>query len=339
MNTTSKKTLTLTIEQATTLAANTLIANQTSPTNAKIVANALVKAEVEQQGGHGISRLLTYAPQSNNGKVNGHAMPSTDQISANIVRISAQNGFAFPALNMAVEALEKMLPESGLALAGICNSHHFGQAGAPCEALAKKGFVAIIFGNTPVAMPIPPSNAPILGTNPIAFAAPIAEQPPLVIDMALSQVARGRIIKAQMNNEPISTGWAIDANGDPTTEPDKALNGGSLLPLGGQKGALLALMVEILSACLLNMHLSTEASSLLNDKGDAPNIGQTILAIDPLRISSDGFFLTMNRLIENLKQNDVHIPGSNKASLWQQALKNGITIDEKLYKKIQILNQ
>ncbi len=328
----------LTIDAATDLAKQALQRNNTSPDNALCVANALVQAEIEHQQGHGLCRLLSYAPQAKNGKINGVAKPTINNISDALFCVDAHHGFAFPALDLAIQQIEIVIDKTAICLAGITRSHHFGQASQIVEKLAKKNYLAIVLGNTPKAIAPPPSKQPLLGTNPIAFAAPIGgidNHPPLVIDMALSNTARGKIIIAKQQGEKIPLHWAYDKNGNATDDPTLALDG-MLQPLGGNKGALLALMVEVMSAALMNGHFGFEASSLLNDEGDAPNLGQTIIAIDPHRLNPN-FSERMIVLRDTLQQNGVHIAGSKKASYHQHAQKYGIEIEAALLQKILAL--
>ncbi|MEL0114384.1 MAG: Ldh family oxidoreductase, partial [Rickettsiales bacterium] len=153
----------------------------------------LALAEADGQKGHGASRIPSYAAQSKSGKVDGHARPVAEQVGAAAIRIDAKSGFALPALNLAVERLRALAPQTGIAAAAIANSHHSGVAGHPVEALARAGLVALSFGNTPHAIAPWGGTRPLFGTNPLAFAAPRRDAPPLVIDMSLSKVARGRI--------------------------------------------------------------------------------------------------------------------------------------------------
>ena len=128
----------------------------------------------------------------------------------------------------------------------------------------------------------------LFGTNPIAFSTPREDEAPLVIDMSLSKVARGKVMVANQQDEKIPEGWAIDSEGKPTTDPKKALEG-AMLPIGDAKGSALALMVEILAAGLTGSNFGFEASSFLNAEGDSPGVGQLIIAIDPSFFAGDQF--------------------------------------------------
>ena len=177
--------------------------------------------------------MPSYSEQAKVGKVDGFAKPSLARSGASL-RVDAGTGFAHPAIEMALAELVPLTRELGTASAGIYASHHCGQAGAHVEKLAKAGLIAFAFSNTPSAMAFHGGKRTRLGTNPLAFAAPLPGRAPLVIDMALSMVARGRIITARERGEPIPAGWAVDKNGSPTTDPEAALSG-TLLPIGGPK--------------------------------------------------------------------------------------------------------
>jgi len=262
------------------LVTRALVASRTSEANARSVARALVAAEIDGQGGHGLSRVQSYAAQSRSGKVDGFATPLLTRTRSGSAMVDVAGGFAYPAFDLAIEALPVMVHEAGIAAAGFVRSHHFGVVGRHVERLAEQGLVALAFGNTPGAMAAAGGRRPVFGTNPIAIAAPQQEGAPLVVDLALSEVARGRIMAAAQRGEAIPEGWAFDAEGRPTTDAKAAL-AGSLNPSGGTKGAALALMVEVLAVALTGANPSHAASSFFDGDGPPPGVGQLLVAIDP----------------------------------------------------------
>ena len=173
-----------------------------------------------------------------------------------------------------------MAPESGIAMAALYHSHHFGQAGYHVERLAQQGLVALVLGNSPKAIAPWGGRDGVFGTNPIAFAAPRQNAEPLLIDLSLSKVARGKVMVAAKNGTAIPEGWALDKDGQPTTDAKAALEG-TMIPLGDAKGAALVLMVEILAAAVTGANFGFEASSFFTADGPAPGVGQTLIAIDP----------------------------------------------------------
>jgi len=324
---------TLTLDEAERLVAGALARARTSPENATCVARALVAAEADGLKGHGLSRAPTYAAQAKVGKVDGFATPKLARPRPGAAVIDAAHGFAFPALAAAVEALPAMAREAGIASAAIFRSHHCGAAGHPAERLAEQGLVALMVANTPAAIAPWGGAKAVFGTNPIAFACPLPGRPPLVIDLALSKVARGNILAAKQKGEPIPRGWALDAEGKPTTDPDAAL-AGTMLPLGDAKGTPLALMVELLAAGLTGANFAADASSFLDAKGPPPGTGQLVVAFDPAAFggSPERFV----RLIEQVEsQPGARLPGSRRLLLRQRAKSDGLTVSETLLKEIE----
>lgn len=311
-----------------TLVTAVLVAHRTAAAAAASVARALVRAEIDGHAGHGLSRVAAYAAQAGNGKIDGHAAPVLTHKRPAAAMIDAGHGFAYPALDLAVQELPAMAAANGIASIGIVRSHHFGVAGLTVERLADAGLVAIIMGNTPHAMAAPGGRRPMFGTNPLAFACPRRNAVPVVVDLALSQVARGRIVMAAQRHEPIPLGWAVDRDGAPTTDAKAAL-GGTLLPLGGAKGAALALMVEVMAAALTGANFAFEASSFLDDRGPAPGVGQLLIAIDPGAFSGREVFLDRMAVMAAAIEGDdgARLPGSRRMALRAQALRDGVRVD------------
>jgi len=327
----------LSLAEAEALVVRALTACETSDANARTVAAALVAAEADGQGGHGLSRVAAYAGQARSGKVDGRAQPEVDRLSPAAVRIDAGAGFAFPALEVARQELRRMAGDSVVGIAGIHHSHHFGQAGYHVERLAEKGLVALMVGNSPSAMAPWGGSKGIFGTNPIAFAAPRKDHPPLVIDLSLSKVARGKVMAAAKTGQRIPEGWALDPEGNPTTDPEAAL-AGTMIPMGDAKGAALALMVEILSASLIGANHAFEASSFFTADGPPPGVGQFILAIDPGPLSGGSFAARLEVLIAALEDQDgARLPGERRFALRAAAARDGIAVPRVLLTEIRAL--
>jgi (2R)-3-sulfolactate dehydrogenase (NADP+) len=332
------KTLQITEKEAWDLAFNALRNNQTSEHNAKEVADALVSAEFDGQAGHGLSRIPSYVEQLTAGKVKGNVAPSLLSSKGSVIRVDANNGFAFPAISLAIKEITSTCKKYGIAAASVSRSHHFGQAGRHVELLAEQGLIGLMFGNTPKAIPPWGGSKPLFGTNPIAFSAPRDNDAPMVIDMSLSKVARGKVMLANQQNEKIPEGWAIDAEGKPTTDPKKAL-AGAMLPIGDAKGSALALMVEILAAGLTGSNFGFEASSFLDAEGDSPGVGQLIIAIDPSFFAGDSFGERTETIVDAiLEQPSTRLPGDKRLEKRKLREKSDkITISKELHEKISIL--
>jgi (2R)-3-sulfolactate dehydrogenase (NADP+) len=328
---------TLTLEQAHALVVQALVKHRTDPANAALVADALVAAEADGQKGHGLSRLPSYCGQAASGKVDGFAKPQLQPAAAAALRVDARHGFAYPAMALAVEKLAELTPANGVAVAAVFNSHHCGLAGYHVEALARRGLVGLLFANTPQAIAPWGGSRGLFGTNPIAFAVPREKHDPMVIDLSLSKVARGKIMFAKQEGQAIPEGWAVDAAGKPTTDPVAAL-AGTMLPMGDAKGAALVLMVEILAAALTGSHFGFEASSFFEAEGEPPSVGQLLLALDPGPVSGGAFAGRLETLLGAiLDQDGTRLPGDRRLGLRQKAQKDGLTLTEQQYEQLQRL--
>jgi (2R)-3-sulfolactate dehydrogenase (NADP+) len=328
---------TLSLAAAENLVVEALTRAKTDPENAKSVARALVAAEAEGLKGHGLSRVPSYAAQAKIGKVDGFAKPSIEWKKPAAAMIDAANGFAFPAVDLAVKELPAAAKKNGLAAAGIRRSHHCGAAGQPVEKLAEAGLMALMFATTPGAIAPWGGSKAVFGTNPIAFSCPLPGKPPVVVDLSLSKVARGNILAAKQKNEKIPEGWALDANGKPTTDPNAAL-AGTMLPLGDAKGTALALMVELLAAGLTNANYAADASSFLDAKGSSPGTGQLLIAFDPSAFGGEDVLAHFSALAASIEsQSGARLPGARRLALREKAKRDGVTIGDALLAEIKTL--
>ena len=332
------KTVNVSIADALGISTNALEKSGALRRNAEITAQALVRAEIDGQKGHGLSRVPSYAAQVRSGKVNGQASPILEKIKPGLLRIDAGFGFAYPAIEMALPEISELAREIGIAAAAIYHSNHFGVAGHPSEDLARQGFVALIYGNTPAAMAPYGAKEKAIGTNPIAFAAP-HDDDPIVIDFALSSVARGKIMAAKQAGKSIPEGWALGSDGKPTTDAETALQG-SVIPIGGATGAALALMVEIMSGCLAGTALGFGASSLFDGDGPPPNLSQVILAIDAGNLYGGGFeerIKELAKVYDSIK--GARFPGLKRLQSRKESEELGLNIPSSLFEEIQELAQ
>jgi len=287
-------------------------------------ARALVAAERDGLPSHGLARAPFYAAQMRTGKVRPGAEPEVVRDGA-VVRVDAGYGLAFAAIEAGAEAARPVARELGLAAVSITRSHrelglaaisitrshHFGVAGHAVEPFARAGMIALALSNSPAAMAPWGGNRALYGTNPIAFAAPRAQGDPLLIDLSLSHVARGKVMLAQKAGTPIPDGWALDAEGRPTTDAAAAM-AGTMIPAGGAKGAALALMVELLTAGLAGANYAYEASSLFDDAGDPPGLAHFILVLDPGRFAP-GFTERAEAMFAAIEaQEGARLPGARR---------------------------
>lgn len=322
------------LEEAQALAVQTLKRCRTGEDNAISTAKAVVAAEADGLKGHGLSRVPLYAAQSKVGKVDGFAVPRVEQVRPAVIAVDAAGGFAYPAIDVAIAALQPAARAAGIAAASIRRSHHCGAAGQPVERLAQAGFVALLLANTPAGMAPWGGSKAVFGTNPIAFACPLEGRPAIVIDLALSKVARGNILAAKQKGQQIPDDWALDADGKPTTDPEQALRG-TMVPLGGAKGSALALMVELLAAGLVGANFAAEASSFLDAEGPSPGTGQLLIAIDPNAFAANSLS-RFGVLAESITaQPGARLPGARRLAAREKAAREGLTVADELLQQIE----
>jgi (2R)-3-sulfolactate dehydrogenase (NADP+) len=328
----------LSIERLNELAATALQRAGAAPEMARITAHALVAAEAQGLGSHGLARVAQYAGHLRHGRVNGHAQPAVVRSRAAACLVDADEGLAFPACALAVREAIARARATGAAFAGVTRSHHFGAAAWHLEPVAAAGLVGLAFGNSPAAMPAWGGRRAIFGTNPIAAVFPRRGAPPLTIDLSLSEVARGKLMVAAREGKPIPLGWALDKDGNPTTDPKAGLEG-MMLPAGGVKGAMLALMVELICCALTGAAFGFEADSFFTDEGNRPRIGQAFVVIDPDAVGgNDVFHERIETLVATmLLDAQVRLPGQRRVDLARRAEAEGIEVAAPLLAQLESL--
>ncbi|MES2990000.1 MAG: Ldh family oxidoreductase [Pseudomonadota bacterium] len=330
----------LTMDEARALVSRALQAAGANEPMAQATARALVLAEAQGLASHGLSRVAQYATHLRNGRVNGAAVPTIAKRKGAAAIVDAQEGLAFAACELAVTEAIARAGEFGIAIVGVTNSHHCGVVIDHLRAAAEAGMVGLGFANSPSAMPAAGGKHPIFGTNPIAAIFPRrGDAVPLMIDLSLSEVARGKLMVAAKDGKAIPAGWALDAQGQPTTDPKAGL-AGSMLPIGAvssPKGAMLALVVELLVTALIGANFGFEASSFFVDEGNRPRIGQTFIVIDPGALAGrEGFLDRVEVLVREMLVDDgVRLPGARREALLAKAQAEGIDTGEAVIKSLQ----
>ncbi len=324
----------LSIAELTARVAGALEQAGASQAMALCTARALVLAESQGLGSHGLSRVAQYATHLKNGRANGQAVARVMQRRGGALLVDAGEGLAFPACELAVAEAVAAAPAQGIVIAGVANSHHCGVLVDHLRPAAAAGLVALAFANSPAAMPAAGGRHPIFGTNPVAAAFPRRGANALLIDMSLSEVARGKLMVAAKEGRPIPLGWALDDRGKPTTDPQAGMHG-SMLPVGAltsPKGAMLALVVELLVTALIGAQFGFEASSFFTDEGNRPRIGQAFIVIDPGALAGrEGYLDRIEVLVsEMLADEGVRLPGARREALRRRAESQGLDVPDTL---------
>ena len=304
---------------------------------ARMTAEALVAAEMEGLPGHGISRVALYSQHLREGRANGNAKPSVVRKKGAGCLIDAGGGLAFPAAALAAKEAVKRAKRYGIAFAGVTNSHHFGAAAYHLVPVAQAGLVGLAFTNSPAAINAWGGRRALFGTNPIAAIFPRRSADPIVVDLALTEVVRGKIMLYAKEGKPIPLGWAVDREGKPTTDAQAALTG-SMMAIGGAKGTALALMVEALCAVLTGSALGFENDSYF-EPGNKPRIGHAIVAIDPEAVAGAAvYYERLEALVSTMLADEgVRLPGARRQQAVAAAKAEGVEVSDSMLKELRVL--
>ena len=331
----------LTLEEAQALVAGALQGAGASADMAQSTARALVLAEAQGLSSHGLGRVNQYLTHLANGRADGVAQAAVLRRKGGALLVDAGQGLAFPACELAVREAVSAAREHGVAFAGVMRSHHCGVVVDHLRPVAQAGMVGLGFANSPAAMPAAGGRHPIFGTNPVAAIFPRRGADPLMIDLSLSEVARGKLMVAAQQGRSIPEGWALDAEGRPTTDPQAGMHG-SMLPIGAvssSKGTMLALVVELLVTAVIGAQFGIEASSFFTDEGNRPGIGQAFIVIDPGALAGREAFMDRVEVLvaEMLRDEGVRLPGARREALRQRAQAEGLEVADALVSRWRAL--
>ena len=322
----------------TEIAERALVAAGAGAAMAAATAKALVGADAQGLTSHGVARVPQYAGFLKNGRADGKAVAAMVRAKGAAILVDAKDGLAFPACDLAIGEAIVRAREYGIAIAGVTNSHHFGVAAYHLEAVAAQGMAGIAMSNSPAAMPMPAGKRALFGTNPIAAVFPRRHGAAISIDLSLSEVARGKIMVAAQKGESIPPGWALDEEGKPTTDAKVALEG-MMLPAGGAKGAMLALMVELLVVALTGAQFGFEADSFFVAEGNRPQLGQAFIIINPNALAGNDTYTERveTLLTAMLADEGVRLPGARRNALAEAAANDGVNIPDALLAQLHTL--
>jgi len=308
---------------------------------AETAAQHLVRAEEQGLPTHGMSRVPFYCSMLKNGRADGKARPSMAADKAAVCLIDNADGLPYESAAWAIEEVIQRARRNGIGFAGIRNSAHVGVLGIHLLKVAEAGLVGVAFTNSPAAIPAWGGKKALFGTNPVAFAFPRKGAEPIVVDLALTTVTRGKIMVAMQKGEKIPEGWALDRHGKPTTDPKEAIEQGSLFPIGGTKGAMLALAFELVCAALTGAAIGPEADSFFSEQGNKPRIGQAFLAIDPGALAGmDKYCERVETVVRTMLADEgVRLPGAKRFASEKKLQQEGIEVADDLLAKIEKLAQ
>jgi LDH2 family malate/lactate/ureidoglycolate dehydrogenase len=301
--------------------------------DAAIFADALVDADLHGTSTHGLSRLGIYLERLEKGLIEGAAELKVERRTGGTLSLDAENGLGQVQATKALEMLMPMARQNGVAIATIRNSQHFGALSYYCNRAAARDFILLAMTNGEPAMSAEGSSQAFLGTNPIAASFPTGKGFAIKIDLATSGVARGNIIAAKKKNAAIPLGWALDADGEPTTDAEKALLG-TVLTMAGHKGYALGLMIELLSGVLSGAAIGAEVGSMYKNMDRKQNVGHFFCLMDIGAFMDRAVFIArVDKMVDDLKAStkrpgvsEILVPGERSSRIAAENSKLGVPL-------------
>ena len=327
----------MTLSECRNLAIEVLTRHGCDAQNADAMATTITGAERDRAHSHGLFRIPGYVASLRSGKVNGHAAPRVERLAPSVVRVHGDRGFAPLALEIGRAPLAEAARETGMAALAITRSHHFAALWPETQALAEMGFVAFAFTSSKPYLAASGGKTPFFGTNPMSFAWPRRDKPPMAFDQASAAMARGEVQIHLRDGKKVGDGVGIDADGNPTNDPAEILKGAQL-PFGGYKGGSIAMMVDLLAGPLIGEVCSFEAGEQDIEDGGPATGGELVLALDPSRFGGEDAIAHGERLFARmLAQEGVRLPGDRRLIARQETPEAGIEVPRVLHEKIEEL--
>lgn len=329
-------TTSMTLDQIEDLAFRALVAAGTSEDSARPLAHATAETEADGVASHGLAYIPIYCEHVQCGKVDGKAKPVLSRPAPSVIAADAATGFAHSAIDLGFQTLVPLARKMGIAALAISNSYNCGVLGCHTARLAREGLLGIGFTNAPASIAPVGGNKPVFGTNPFSLAVPDGQGGiALLIDQSASVIAKSEIMKHAREGKPIPSGWALDSDGNSTTDPDMALKG-SMAPSGGYKGVGIALLVEVMAAAMTGATLGINASPFSGTKGGPPKTGQFFLAINPDSTSNGLFADRIATLAAEFRnQPGARLPGDGRAAARQRASRDRVAVSSATIEKIK----
>ncbi|HET7342710.1 MAG TPA: Ldh family oxidoreductase [Methylomirabilota bacterium] len=321
-----------------------------SEAHADVTAAMMLETDLRGVDSHGISMLPTYDREHRAGRLNMRPVFKTLREAPSLALIDADASLGHPVSAHAMSLAVDKCRATGVAVVSVVNSHHFGAAGCYSKIAADRGVIGLVTSATRGVSMVPTFAAePVMGTNPLAFAAPARRNPPFLLDMATTTVAAGKVKVHKLNHRPLPKGWVVDGGGQPVTDAEEAFRfvferpEGGITPLGGtreaggHKGYGLAVMVHVLGGVLAGASFSP-LRNRTQKPSDPHNLGHFFLAIDPAAFREAGAFEDdLDQVIDVLHgarradpAQPVLVAGDPEIATRAERLKRGVPIPDDL---------
>lgn len=300
---------------------------------AVIIAEHLITTEAGGVTTHGLRMVKPHVNRFKSKKYNLNPQLKIERQTTSLTVLDADNGIGIYTAHEAMKIAMEQSKQTGLHAVFSKNANTFGAAFTLARMATEQGFIGIVFSNSPAAMAPWGGKKPLIGTNPIAIGIPSATQGPIVFDMATSKVAKSKIGLAHQNGEDIPLGWALDKEGQPTTNPAEALKG-TVLPLADYKGYGLALCLDILSGLLSGAGFADEVDKFYTSdtSNKSMNVGHTFIVLSPKLILGHAFYERVDQYIQKIHlEKGVRYPGEQTNKKLAEAIKSGIKLDKEAF--------
>lgn len=312
-----------------------------SDKDSSIISKHLVLANLRGVDSHGVSRVKIYIERLKRGLIEKDQPPIVEKETNTSALINGNNRFGILNAYTGIQLAVKKAKENGIGVIGVHNSNHCGMLADYVEYAAQNNCIAFATTNAPSNMPPWGGKEAFFGTNPLAYGIPTNTNFPIIFDMATSVVARGKITYAMKNNQKIPLGWAMTKSGEPTTDPNEALEG-LVLPVGGPKGYGLALFVETLSSIFTGAAYGHHIASLVKDFDRPQKLGHFFFVMKAnLFEDLDVFLERMDRMINDIKQvplaaeyERIFLPGEIESLEREMRKKEGIYLPKNIVEEI-----
>ena len=307
-------------------------------------ARILVTGDLMGHATHGVLRLESYGARLRGGAIDARARVAVEKVAPAVLRVDAANALGPVSGMRALREAMALARSQGIAAAFVRNANHFGAMAPYCLIAAQEGFASMICTNASTTIAPTGGCDTRLGNNPLSFGIPHPDGRPVILDMAMSVAARGKIRAALKRGAPIPDSWATDKDGKPTTDPAAALDG-FLLPFGGYKGYGLALVVDLVAGMLSNAAYLTHVHSWLDDPDKPGNLGQFFLLLDTRVLGSPQWLAErmsdFAAIIHGTPRADaavpVRLPGDIELDNLERHRRDGITLDPALVAQLEAM--
>lgn len=307
-------------------------------------ATVWMEADAREQPSHGVQRLFTMLGRISNGRVNVRAQPRFDWSAPGVLVVNGDDGLGPPIANEVVERLQTRSREQGITIGVVKRAHHLGMLAPYAEEVANGGFIGIATCTSEALVHPWGGSRPLIGTNPLAIAIPVEGDIPVSLDMSTGSTSRGRILHHAMTGAELQEGWAVDEHGQPTTNPQEALDG-AISPFGGAKGYALGIVLEILVASLTGTSWGEQVTGTL-DETEAVTKGDVFICIDPRRIAGStmgdeiaGYLRTVRNSPVAAGSDRIMIPGERAHRVRLRNLTDGVPVERGLWERIRAVHE